>query len=81
MVTPSFVQYIVTIVSVIQGEITAEDSRPFSVCLQSSQPFSVSTVIPCLSALSPCITNRNALNEFNEHHLSYGSKVFYVQVI
>lgn len=80
MVTASFVQYIVTILSVIQGEISAEDSRPL-VCLQSFQPFSISEVIPCLSALFPCITNRNALNEFNEHHLSYGGKVFYVQVI
>uniref|UniRef100_A0A8C5IC27 Claudin n=1 Tax=Junco hyemalis TaxID=40217 RepID=A0A8C5IC27_JUNHY len=37
--------------------------------------------IPCLSALFPCITNRNALKEFNEHHLSYGGKMFYIQVI
>lgn len=81
MVTPSLVQYIVTILSVIQEKITAEDSRPFSVCLQSFQLFSVSAVIPCLSALFPCVTNRNALNEFNEHQLSYGGKVFYVQVI
>lgn len=30
VVTPSFVQYIITIFSAIQGKITAEDSMPFS---------------------------------------------------